>query len=180
MPVYHIRGIPGSGKTWICEHLADHVNIECHDLDDLITRAYIKTKGRGVKSEMKRQINNIIRNGKSTITFTGITFEVPQADKVFFIQMSRRDLEIAYRRVLLREYQKILDNKDSLFQVVKRSPLNTVSEKLRNEYHIGAIDPSLSFSQYRDIYQGALESERKRGVTILPQIAVLKYILKQS
>ncbi len=192
MRVIAIRGIPGSGKTWICNAIRDLRNVRCIDTDDLLSETYHKlmrtknfaaavardhppnAKGmpmfeRMLKKAIHARIVSLVRQAPQNqiLIFAGITAEISKPSAKFFIRMTKNELVDSYRRLMLREFQKILDNEASIRRLITTSSVATIGANLASLHHIGAVFFQLtgSFYAYRRIYKQALRSERKDSKT---------------
>lgn len=187
--VYHVAGIAGSGKTYICQELKRRgFQGLCIDLDDVVADAY-----RQLMSEQRdwndlvllQRAQEIIQTAideakerhVSTLVFVGITLPVPQADSVFFIELNSEQLQDAYRRVIVREIDKVVDNADSLRQIAKTAPLERVGPDLSFLFSVNAVPLNQSFEAYESMYQTALGFEISKGVTVLSQRNIILRIL---
>lgn len=192
--VFSIRGLSGSGKTYICQRLG----IVCYDTDDLVSEvwqtllddpasAYKQLVRRNSEeaeamfTERKKQrVRDLIQKARDRgedIAFAGITIDVP-ADKEFFIEMPPEDLEVAYRRVILREIQKVLDHAEAAKRIVKHRDIDFVSDDLAYRFHIEAINITTSFDEYQDMYKNALAYELGRKTRVLTQEKIIEQLSK--
>ena len=97
--------------------------------------------------------------------------------------MTKKELVDSYRRLMLREFQKILDNEASIRRLITTSSVATIGANLASLHHIGAVFFQLtgSFYAYQRIYKQALASERKDTKTrVLSQAQIVKEIRKMA
>lgn len=173
--IIQIKGVPGSGKSYICSKIPR--DIKCFDTDYYITKAYKILR----KKKTKITINNVPNlarklllkdiKGYPIVVIVGITFEVSNLTKKYFIKMSKKELDDAYRRTVIREIKKYNEiTKPSVIKLIEKMNNNEISEYLRNMYHINAMDPvETSFDIYKKRYKNALAIEKKRGFIIKNQ-----------
>lgn len=184
MSIIHIKGIPGSGKTWICQQLT---GIACYDLDDIFTESYRELQSQGlpvarinIGARAKRKVVALVAQHRAAGTpavFVGITVEVSKADHRYFIKMTPEELKTAYRRVLRRELDKIVNCADTIRGIIAQESVERVSLVMQSEYHIEAVELTMPFSDYKKMYHDAVRFEKKNGLTILPQADILRAIL---
>lgn len=180
--VIHVKGIQGSGKTWLCKRLGSI----CYDLDDIVTLAYKQfgkvSSKRDVNRIFKMGINNvkqIIKKHRSEglpVVFAGITLKVPDPDYLYFVKLSEKELEDAYRRTIKREMHKIIDNHEALECIVNKRPVKDIAYRLSLTYHIGALDITTTFEGYKKMYRQALSFEKQQDAKIMSQERVLSEI----
>lgn len=202
-PIFaHVRGIPGSGKTWLCKELRKK-GIICIDTDDLLEETFndlFKTSksfrrlielppspdseedentwDKVVRRESLSRLSLMIkraRKQKQSLVVVGITLgpNIEGLDGQFFLKMSDRALEIAYRRLLRREVAKISDRLGLINQIINNERLNSVGPVL-----ISVINPALeittTFYRYKGIYDQAVNFEKKRKTVILSQPEIIR------
>lgn len=200
----HIRGIVGSDKSWICKQLRE-MNILCIDTDNVLQEVFVKlresspkfqkllrskwsdkdnwwkTMSRTGKKEIERTIQRKREDGISVVVVgNSISEDIGGVDKTFFIKMSERALGQAYRRLMLRELEKIVGTSHATARVIQHE----------NLYEIGAIlsnitTPSYpitfgtSFEIYEEYYQEWLGKAEKSGYIIMTQPEILKTIVSE-
>jgi hypothetical protein len=199
--ITHVKGIPGSGKTWICNALKG--SIECYDTDDLITRAFesVKHNAKFVKllgapssptsfPKWQQMVDKVaLENAKKIVAhhkekkipaiFVGVTMgDIPGADQRIFIKIEKKDMEKVYRRVILREFQKIKDHASQIEKLIESAPADQISPEMRS-MHIEAVDLTTSFAAYKFMYNEAVKGERKRGLKVLSQEAIIQLLKNQ-
>jgi hypothetical protein len=202
MVVAVVVGISGSGKTHIMHQLAAH-NIPSVDTDDLVTAAYSTLAGsagfnRAINKKTKpgtrpavlqmcvnegsNQLEKwllLYRGSPRLAVVTGITIKTP-ADMIYFIKMSDAELETAYRRVIAREIQKVVENARELQSIVSRAPVRAITPAMM-PLHIEAIQITTPFEEYKNMYKNAMKFERGRKAIFKTQAEIIKHLLsKQS
>jgi len=175
-----IKGIPGSGKSYICSQLPE--TIKCFDTDDFITKAYDKLFDKNVTEQEIRELaidelNKSIGKHKY-VCVVGILFNVEKPTKKYFIELSDDQLESAYRRTILREIEKYKEiTRQTITDNIKSLDVNKISDLLKYKYHINAINPSqTSFSEYKKIYNDASNFEKHNGFIIMSQTDIINDI----
>ena len=200
--VIHIVGPPGSGKSFICTRTQD---IPCLDIDDFVKEAFaklIKTSAKFRKlltSPTKDRPNSIpgkayvMVTGKAEknllqaieetraplVVVVGIIF-YPPCDTRLFIKMSATELEKAYRRVMLREANKIRDNYDELTRIMRSTDVTQVAATLLFGFGVGAINMLFHFPGYVKSYERMLKTEKKYGALPKSQAQIIKFIVKKN
>ena len=179
-----VQGVPGSGKSFICSQLPKR--IKCFDTDDYITMAYDILSRRKVKitydnvSNLARRLLVSDIKKHPVVVVVGITFEVPNSTKKYFIKMSNKELAVAYKRTIIREinkYKKI--TKPSVIKHISQLDNDKISQYLSDKYHINAMEPvGTTFAIYKKRYRGALKSEKQRGFIIKTQKAIIDELQK--
>jgi hypothetical protein len=194
MTVFWIKGIPGSGKTYICRRL----DVACHDTDDIVAdvwRQLSKSKSyqrlvqtqprraeRRFRVELKRATDALIAQANDAdqdIVFAGITLPI-EADETYFIQMSKRQLAKAYRRVVERELRKVLDHGAALLRIARTAPLDMVGLDLNHLHGVEAINITTLWPDYVRMYKGALAFEKRRGARVATQDQIARRIAKAT
>ena len=111
MVLISVRGIPGSGKTYLAKKLR---GVRCIDTDDVISAAY----GELARAQRSSSVDDVLdlaqRNldatfrklGPGVTVVVGVTLRVASADSALFIKMSPRAMRAAYERTLRREVAK--------------------------------------------------------------------------
>lgn len=117
-----ISGLQGSGKSYLCHKLNKYLNVKCVDYDDL----YIKNKMNSNKAN--EQINYLIETSNKPFILTGVKTYDKNANINYLIKVS--DLKLQFRRYLLREVDKIVENKDVIKKIIRNDPV----EKIENHF----------------------------------------------
>lgn len=172
MTVIQIKGIPGSGKTYICSKLT---NVICLDTDNYVTNAYHKLlkDNKNISPDLifklaQRMLNKDIIKSKNTdtIVVVGITLNVVNPDYKFFIKMNKEDLYVAYKRVIIREIEKI--NNLSISKI-KKMDVNDIRYFIEFGNHVNAFDIRTGIQGYLKTYKNAVKHEKKNGFKFLSQ-----------
>jgi len=180
--IIHIDGVQGSGKTYICSKIK---NIKCLDTDDNmkqtinIIETSQKTKDkipRTRKSLIKiaKQIVNKYITENNNIIFAGMTVNIPNPDYKFFIKIT--DFTNIYKRLLLRELDKIVKNKNDIIKHIK-------TETNPKEIEVERIaQMSLRFPfEYNDFiqdYKERLQEAKSKGYVVKTQDEIIDFIKK--
>ena len=179
-----IKGIPGSGKSYICSQLPK--NIKCLDTDDFVTSAYdelIKKKKKITFAEVTKvayaNISEIVKKHEY-VCVVGILLNMFNAHKKYFIKLPENQLEEIYKRTVLREINKYkLITTPSVLNKIKSLKSNEISNFLSLKYHINAIEPVyMTFDEYKFMYKNALAFEQKNKVDIKTQKEIVEDIKK--
>lgn len=190
MPVYaHIRGIPGSGKSWLCKELAER-RITCYDTDDLFLESFnILMKTKKFRNEIKgdnwhdrvsrharRRFGKILTNAKhqgESVVLVGITLgRFRGIHSTYFVRLSGRSLEKAYRRVLHREIAKVVSQHEKLDDIIDEEPRDSLSALLNVNLN-QALELDISYKRYHEMYREALSAEIKAGAIVMSQIEII-------
>lgn len=194
----HVRGVPGSGKTWLCKNLNISTKIRCYDTDDLLeeefnrlyatskkfreqieaphtqTPAWYVTVAKNALKKLERTIKKAKEN-KTSVVVVGITlgYDIKGIDKSYFMKMSHLALEKAYRRLLRREVAKITDQIGTINNIIETERIRSVAPLLVNTIN-PAVDVTMSFEWYEQMYKDAIKFEKERGTTMLSQPEILR------
>ena len=179
--IIRVRGVPGSGKTYIARALREH-GVKVIDTDDVITEAYDELAKSAKSKDLftvdhvlelaERRILHKVYGSKGLTVVVGVTLHVPSSDETFFIDVSEK-LHDVYERTVKRELKKYALMRDS----VSRLPVNQVAPYLACKLHLNAFDPRQDYRHYVALYEKALASERKRA-TVIEQGAIINHILQ--
>jgi hypothetical protein len=201
--IIRVRGVPGSGKTYIAKVLRKH-GIRVIDTDDVITKAYddfAKTNGlftvdhvleRAQRSMLRAvygtgcgygsasSVNRGSRRSRgsdepSGITVVvGVTLSVPSSDDLLFIDVTE-NLHNVYERTVKRELKKYASVRG-----VDQMPLYQVAPYLACKLHLNAFDPRQEYRDYQRMFTAALADETKKNARVMKQADIIKYILAQA
>lgn len=133
------------------------------------------------QEEARKILEEIIvkarRDGKSVVIVgNSIEGKIEGIDDEYFIKMSARSLENAYRRLLTREIKKIADRSDEAYRIIATENVNDIGPVLSNVL-TPAIWLAATFKTYKEIYEKHLDVEKSRGTLILTQPEILRRIL---
>jgi hypothetical protein len=124
--IIHIDGVQGSGKSYICSKIKNiKCSIKCIDTDDIMKEAInIIETSQNTNNKMPRTIKQLDKIKKQivdyyikkydNIIFAGITVTIINPDYKFFIKIT--DFSNVYKRLLLRELNKIIKNKNKIIK----------------------------------------------------------------
>lgn len=198
--IINITGIQGSGKSYICSQLK---NIPCVDTDKVLYNTFKKLLKNSEKfqkylsipdkngpenipekasnllfKQAKKDLQYEIKKiNKSLIIVVGITIEV-RSDIKFFIKLNNEELENTYRRVMMREADKIKNNYNNVKKIINNENIYNIASILLFKYEIGAIEQIFPFAGYKKMYQGMEKFEKKHGTFIKTQSQIIKHIEK--
>ena len=147
-----VKGITGSGKTYIASQLK---NIKCIDTDDLYYAEYDKKPGPlpQVHKRVVKILQNEIKKNKF-IVITGVNMDEIKYDFTYFIKLT--NIPQSYKRVITRELLKYKNM--SIPNISKMDP-NNINLYLRMKYKAG-IDPlGLTFNEYKEKYEQKLKKQ---------------------
>jgi uncharacterized protein YbbK (DUF523 family) len=179
--IIRVRGVPGSGKTYIAKVLRKH-GIRVIDTDDVITKAYddfAKTNGLftadHVLERAQRWMLRAVYGSDEPITVVvGVTLSVPSSDDLLFIDVTE-NLHNVYERTVKRELRKYASVRG-----VDQMPLYQVAPYLACKLHLNAFDPRQEYRDYQRMFTAALADETKKNARVMKQADIIKYILAQA
>lgn len=186
--IIHVRGIPGAGKTYICKMLE---NVICVDMDDYMKQAYINLKNQKKAINQKnfgKEVENLFEllfEKDGVIIIVGITIRLSPAlekkiNHKFVITMTNSELEIAYKRLVMREIQKykVLLEPTVQKKLEKLNP-QELWEILNYEYAINAINiGEINLATYKKIYKEELQHDKDDGYYVGSQARIVAAIKK--
>ncbi len=178
-----VRGIPGSGKTYIAKKLGD--TVRCIDTDDLVSEAYTDlARSRAlftvddVLERAQRDLDVVCRElGPGVTVVVGVTLTVATADSVLFVSMSPRSLRAAYERTIRREVSKYAAINE---RAVRRLSADRIAPYLACKLHVNAFDPRREFAEYAEMYEKAFAFERSNGASPMTQREIISYVRRLS
>ncbi len=178
-----VRGIPGSGKTYIAKKLGD--TVRCIDTDDLVSEAYADL----ARSRTPFTVDDVLERAQSDLdvvcrelgpgvtVVVGVTLNVATADSVLFVSMSPRSLRAAYERTIRREVSKYAAINE---RAVRRLSADRIAPYLACKLHVNAFDPRREFAEYAEMYEKALAFERSNGASPMTQREIISYVRRLS
>ena len=176
-----VRGIPGSGKTYIADKIGD--TIRCIDTDDIVSDAYdaLARASKGAKFTVDEVIERAQRSldevclelGPGVTVVVGTTLTVASANTRLFVSMSQRTLRVAYERAIRREVAKYATISA---RAVGRLSADRIPPYLACKLHVNAFDPRREFSEYAEMYASAFEFERNNGARMMSQQEIVSYV----
>ena len=177
-----VRGIPGSGKTYIAKKLGDKVR--CIDTDDIISQAYADlARSRGeftvddVLERAQSGLDVVCRElGPGVTVVVGVTLNVAATQRMF-VAMSPRALRAAYERTIRREVSKYAAINE---RAVGRLSADRIAPYLACKLHVNAFDPRREFAEYSEMYEKALAFERSNGAAPMTQREIISYVRRLS
>jgi len=192
--IIHIDGIPGAGKTYICSKIT-HNDAVCIDNDDILLYAknYVdsllgtdkeiprtfKSLNKVIKKKVDELIKENIGKGKKVIIFVGVRFMVntalDNADYRYFIKLN--DLEATFRRVFLRETEKIATNYEAIKNIINNPKLEEIElDDMVNRQCNLALPYPPEFDQYKKHYKRAMGVAKENNYKVMTQDDIIKDI----
>lgn len=164
--IIHIDGTQGSGKSYLCSK----IKMKCVDTDEIIDKAYdIIEKSQKTSKKMPRTMrqirkvsNNLIKNyieKNKNIVFVGMTAEIPDADKKYFIKIT--DFNTVFKRLVLRELDKIIKSEKKIKNEVKKMDNPKINSIERVAKMSVKFPPS--FMDFTNDYKERLKVAKKMG-----------------
>ena len=184
--IIHIDGVQGSGKSYICNNIKNKKCI-CIDTDDIynssidIIEKSQNTKNKlprtfnSLKKVIKQSINDIIKNNSNKIIiFVGMTAEISNPDYTYFIKIN--DLVMVYKRLVLRELNKIISNEKAIKEHIKNE--NNPNEIDIMRFAKMSLVFPVTFKQFKDDYKERLSQAKKNKYKPLLQDEIIEIINK--
>lgn len=188
--VVHVTGVRGSGKSWLYEQLRKLDGLQAVECDDLLHDAHwavrkrldpaISYNGRQLRSlvvqEICRRRDRILMDAKAPVlVFCGLTVPLDHVDIGFFLEIDEKDIPETYRRLVKREYEKVLESKKEIKQMIKEDDAQFLVLDIERTIN-GTGTPFTMEDYYRDDYLPALRDHIERGYRVRKQPDVLKEI----
>ena len=180
--IIHIDGVQGSGKSYICSKLR---NILCIDTDDIMEQTK-KNVSKILGSEFPAKINkltlkliqqeenkivqNYIKNN-NIVVFVGMTVNIPNPTYKFFIKID--DFETVYKRLLLRELDKIVLNHKKIKTYIKNT--NPKEMNIFNVSHQSILFPS-TYDSFLQDYKERLQEAKKQKYLCKTEKEIIEFI----
>lgn len=180
--IIHIDGVQGSGKSYICSKLK---NVLCVDADDIMEQTKknvskilgsefpAKINKRTIKL-IQREENKIVRDyvkNSDIVVFAGMVVDMPDPTYKFFIKID--DFETVYKRLLLRELEKIVLNHKKIETYIKNT--NPKEMNIFNVSHQSIPFPSTYVSFLQD-YKERLQDAKKQKYMPKTQNEIINFI----
>ena len=205
MPVVVIRGVPGSGKSWLAGQLSA-AGVTTYDTDELIVnefRKFVRTDKfhRLCRRPAPRKPDSIVRPallielirlaqsrvraltararrpGGPCVAICGVMFHVkPTSGGLYFVQLAERDLPAVYRRHILRDLTATQSEIPAAIEATGRVPVDEIAAWVEMTVGIRA-GAFPSYRSYVQFYRSALEFEEKRGAHVIPQAEIMQRVL---
>lgn len=195
--ILRVKGIPGSGKTYLCNELRKH-GVMCLDTDDLVTMAYESLRktvefrfaaqnyGDGddldsvprlavdmIEERAQELMREVIRmSNASLVVVAGILMNVP-GHETYFVEMDDHGIHQAYDRVMCRELDKIRRH--------VRPPFGHMSGlDAKFLHHVGALPMDMTLSGYKQVYERANAEAVAQGSCCLSATSIREDILMRT
>lgn len=191
MVVFWVSGICGSGKT----HIINMVGIECHNTDNIVRimkEKLIKEKkfeNSGVISKIafmtllmyhcNKYVEDVIKSSKKEkkdVLFEGSTLEIKGADIKYFIKLEKNEIEIVYKRLILRELNKFENNLENIRNHVNNSDMKLIHFYMRD--YLPCKNFMKPISGYIKDYENMLREARWKKCKIMSQKDIVDDIKK--
>jgi len=178
--IIHIDGVQGAGKSYICSNIK---NIKCVDTDDIANTAYkiiedsqttsnkIPRTMKNIRTICDRLINEYIQNNR-IIVFVGMTAKIPKPTHTFFIKIT--DFTTVYKRLLLRELDKIIKNKDAIKHAIE-TMTNPKFNLIQRTSELSVKFP-VNFDDFIADYKERLNDAKKQGYKPKTQDQIINFI----
>lgn len=182
--IVHISGVQGSGKTYICEKISKNKKIVCIDTDDIMYQTFNHIENNGLpqnnrtfnKIEKRIKAEYIKQNQGKIIVFSGMTVEIPEADQKYFIKID--DLGSVFKRLMLRELEKIYQNYNQIKKVIKSSKdIENLGLEIENAAKLGVSFPT-HFQEFKRDYESMTKKMIKKGYQVKTQKEIISDLLK--
>jgi shikimate kinase len=174
-----VRGLPGSGKTWLCERVSTIPGAVCFDTDDFVTRAYEHTPNEPaeVREMAVELLDKAIAESTARVrVVVGVTlyskqYRVGDGDVIsLYVKLNPKEFYEVYSRTLTRQ-----------LNVWKNM---SVPEGLAGEelawwmyaHHIQAVSVDISCSDYVARYNNARDFDRKNGYRPASQTTIIELV----
>jgi len=194
--IIHVDGLPGAGKTYICSQLSSP-SVVCLDNDDIVLYAKNRVDELlGTKDEMPRTfesvgiviqqrvtelINKYTQAGKRVILFVGVRFmvntELNHADHRYFIKLD--NLRYTFRRVFLRETEKIVENANTIKALLNDPELEEeeLDDMVLRTTNLALQYPP-EFDDYKGMYEHKLQLAKKNNYKVMTQTQIIDSLHK--
>ena len=191
--IIHIDGVQGSGKSYVCSQIQSSKCI-CLDIDDidLEVKNYVDSSsmpktfnslGKVWKKRLNEIISKNIKYGKTIIVIVGVKriymkeTALDTATYKYFIKLD--DINTVYRRVFIRETEKILNNGDKIMEILNNKK---IEEEELCDLIIRATNSALlypvDYDRYVDNYKREMAKAKKTNYKIMSQDTIIKTINK--
>lgn len=196
--IIHIEGVQGSGKSYICSKIVSSKCL-CIDIDDmdLELKNYLDSL-IGTPNEMplnfdslgkvwKAKLNELIikeyNAGKKVIVIVGVkriymkNTALDNAKYKYFIKLN--NLKPIYRRVFVRETDKILDNGAKIKAIINNPKIdeNEIDDKIYRLTNL-ALPYPFDYEGYENNYKRELDKAKTAKYNILTQDKIIARIQK--
>jgi hypothetical protein len=172
--VIHIDGVQGSGKSYVCSKLKD---IVCIDTDDIIsetTQIIHQNKLPNTIHQRRKIANKLVQyyiQKHDKIVFVGMTLVIPNPTYKFFIKIT--DFKHSYKRLLLRELDKIVDNSKKIKKHIHdTNPEDIVVDRIAT---MSMMFP-IRYEYFVDNYKIRLEQAMKDKYVVKTQDQIINSI----
>jgi pimeloyl-ACP methyl ester carboxylesterase len=208
MPVVVIRGVPGSGKSWLKGQLSA-AGVTTYDTDELLInefRKFVRTNkfhqlcrrpaprklgsdappvlldelSRRAQARVRALTARARRPGGPCVAICGVMFPVkPTSGGLYFIRLAERDLPAVYRRYIIRNLTATQSEIPAAIEATGRVPVDEIAAWIEMTVGIrGGEYPS--YEMYKRMYRSALEFEQKQGAHCITQAEILHRVLAIS
>ena len=198
--IINIIGIQGSGKSYICNKLN---HIPCIDTDKIVYNTFTNLLINNKKfqkyltvpdnnepenipekasnllfKQATKNLQNKIKSIKHPLVIVvGITIDI-KSDLKFFIKIKENELKNLYRRLMMREVNKVKINYNNIEKIILNENVNYIATTLLFKYEIGAINLIYPFAGFKKQYQDLEKYELKNNTLVKTQTDIINQIQK--
>jgi len=180
--IIHIDGVQGSGKSYICNKLK---KIYCVDTDDIQNKAItIIEKSQNTNNKLPRTLKSLIKiknklvndiiNNNNFIVFVGMTANIQNPTYKFFIKIT--DFTGVYKRLLLRELNKIIKNKNQIIKHINEETNPNEIDIMRIS-NLSVMFP-VFYNDFINDYKYRIKKAKEDGYIIKTQDEIINEINK--
>ena len=181
----HVDGVQGSGKSYICSKLKNVVCIDTDDIMEQTKKIVSNILGRDFPAKINKTTLKLIQREETKIVqkyidknaivvFVGMTVKIPNPTYKFFIKIN--DPETVYKRLLLRELEKIVSNHKKIQTYIKHTN--------PKEMRIAAVSKQavpfgfVSFDEFLEDYKERIQEAKTQKYLIKTQDQIIDFINK--
>ena len=181
----HVDGVQGSGKSYICSKLKNVVCIDTDDIMEQTKKIVCNILGRDFPAKINKTTLKLIQREETKIVqkyidknaivvFVGMTVKIPNPTYKFFIKIN--DPETVYKRLLLRELEKIVSNHKKIQIYIKHTN--------PKEMRIAAVSKQavpfgfVSFDEFLEDYKERIQEAKTQKYLIKTQDQIIDFINK--
>lgn len=172
-----VRGVKGSGRSWLCRQLRDH-GCECLDLNQFIAdNDNPALSHRENMHNLEQKFKEISATpSKALVLISDKLIQSRTALGKFFIQLDAWSLEKAFRRGHMMKINQIQSRASKLKDAIRTGPLADIDKAFE---HTGFDrQPTLNFTEYIEAYNRAKTNSEDNGYTVIPCQAIKHEIAK--
>jgi hypothetical protein len=190
-----ITGVPGSGKTWICEQFAgSSATIGCIDADDIMRAAYALIRGK-FKSPTDRKfqmawdeekirlrdlaLSQFEGRGGLIFVLAGLTVQhYDDPDAAFLVKIQEADFEPTLKRLVQREFSKEFGHTEEIKKLIEDTPADWIPTEMEQRFNLTGLPPNLR--AYREDYIRMLREAKAKGYSVKTQTEIVTAIQQMA